>query len=269
MSGAEGGRPLRVVVLTQEDRFYIPRNVELICREPGVEVREIVVLDARGSLDNMRGRLLRWFGPLPLARLAARAAGRAALDLAQRWSGGRVQGPPASLRAVARRHGIPFSVERDANAPAFVERLRTHAPDVVVSFSAPQVFRRELLALPRLGCVNLHCSLLPHYRGLLPSFWVLYHGEPRSGATVHLMDAEIDNGGILAQVEVDIRGLRTMSDVLDATKRAGGELMVETLRRMRAGPLPVLPNPVEAGSYFTWPTEAEARAFRGKGLSLA
>ena len=270
MSGTESaGRPLRVVVLTQEDRFYIPRNVELICREPGVEVREIVVLNARGSLDNLRGRLLRWFGPLPLARLAARAAGRTALDLAQRWSGGRVQGPPASLRAVARRHGIPFSVERDANAPAFLRRLRAHAPDVVVSFSAPQVFRRELLSLPRLGCVNLHCSLLPHYRGLLPSFWVLYHGEPRSGATVHLMDAEIDNGGILAQVEVDIRGLRTMSDVLDATKRAGGELMVDTLRRMRRGPLPVLPNPVEAGSYFTWPTEEEARAFRGKGLSLA
>lgn len=262
-------RPLRVVVLTQEDRFYIPRNVEMICREPGMEVREIVVLDARGSLDNMRGRLLRWFGPLALARLAARAAGRAAVDAVERLSGGRVQGAPASLRAVARRHGIPFSVESEANAPAFLDRLRAHDPDVVVSFSAPQVFRAELLGLPRQGCVNLHCSLLPHYRGLLPSFWVLYHGEPRSGATVHLMGAGIDDGGILAQAEVDIRGFRTMAEVLDATKRRGGELMVETLRRMRQGPVPALPNPVDAGSYFTWPTEEQARAFRGKGLRLA
>jgi methionyl-tRNA formyltransferase len=262
-------RPLRVVVLTQQDRFFIPRNVERICREPGMDVREIVVLDARGSLDNMRGRLLRWFGPLPLARLALRAGGMAALDLAQRASGGRIGGAPASLRAVARRHGIPFSVQRDANEPAFLERLRAHAPDVVVSFSAPQVFRRELLSLPARGCVNLHCSLLPHYRGLLPSFWVLFHGEPRSGATVHLMDAEIDNGGILAQTEVDIRGFRTMEQVLDATKRAGGELMVQTLRRLRAGPVPALPNPVDEGSYFTWPTDAQAREFRAKGLSLA
>lgn len=263
------GRPLRIVVLTQEDRFFIPRNVDLICREPGMEVREIVVLDARGSLDNMRGRLLRWFGPLPLARLAVRAGTAAALDAAQRVTGGRIGGRPASLRAVARRHGIPFSVERDANAPAFLERLRAHAPDVVVSFSAPQVFKRELLSLPAKGCVNLHCSLLPHYRGLLPSFWVLYHGEPRSGASVHLMDAEIDNGGILGQVEVDIRGYRTMAQVLDATKRAGGDLMLQTLRRLAAGPVPALPNPVDEGSYFTWPTDEQARAFRAKGLSLA
>lgn len=262
-------RPLRVVVLTQEDRFFIPRNVDLICREPGMDVREIVVLDARGSLDNMRSRLLRWFGPLPLARLALRAGAMAALDVAQRLSGGRIGGHPASLRAVARRHGIPFSVERDANAPVFVERLRAHAPDVVVSFSAPQVFKRELLSLPGKGCVNLHCSLLPHYRGLLPSFWVLYHGEPRSGATVHLMDAEIDNGGILGQVEVDIRGFRTMAQVLDATKRAGGELMLATLRRLRNGPVEALPNPVDEGSYFTWPTDEQAREFRGKGMSLA
>lgn len=262
-------RPLRVVVLTQEDRFFIPRNVDLICREPGMEVRAIVVLDARGSLENMRGRLLRWFGPLPLARLALRAGAAAALDVGQRISGGRLPGPPASLRAVARRHGIPFSVERDANAPGFLARLRELQPDVVVSFSAPQVFRRELLELPEQGCVNLHCSLLPHYRGLLPSFWVLYHGESRSGATVHLMDAGIDDGGILAQVEVDIRGARTMAQVLDATKRAGGDLMLQTLRRMREGPVPALPNPVDAGSYFTWPTDDEARAFRGKGLRLA
>ncbi|MGZ7367589.1 formyltransferase family protein, partial [Streptococcus pyogenes] len=78
-------------------------------------------------------------------------------------------------------HGIPFGIERDANAPAFLARLRAHAPDVIVSFSASQVFRKELLRLPAKGCINLHCSLLPHYRGLLPSFWVLFHGEPRSG----------------------------------------------------------------------------------------
>lgn len=261
--------PLRVVVLTQEDRFFIPRNVDLICRDQGMDVREIVMLDARGSLDNMRGRLLRWFGPLPLARLALRAGRSAALDLAQRLSGGRIGGGPASLRAVARRHGVRYAEERNANAPAFLQRLRAHAPDVVVSFSAPQVFRPELLSLPARGCVNLHCSLLPHYRGLLPSFWVLYHGEPRSGATVHLMDAEIDNGGILGQVEVDIRGYRTMEQVLDATKAAGGELMLETLRRLRHGPVPALPNPVDEGSYFTWPTMEQAREFRGKGLSLA
>ena len=83
------------------------------------------------------------------------------------------------------------------------------------------------------------------------------------------MDVEIDNGGILGQVEVDIRGYRTMAQVLDATKRAGGDLMLETLRRLRRGPVEALPNPVDEGSYFTWPTDQQAREFRAKGYRLA
>lgn len=260
---------MNVVVITQEDRLYIPRNVEMICEEPGISVREIIVLDARGALDNMRGRLLRWFGPAGCARMGLRVARAAALDALSRATGDRLFRAPTSLRAVAGRHGIPFRVETDANAPELLRRLRGYDPDVVVSFSAPQVFREELLRLPRLGCLNLHCSLLPKYRGLLPSFWVLYHAEPASGATVHLMDCEIDNGGILRQVEVDIRGFRSMHQVLAATKRAGGELMLQTLREMRGGPVPVRENPTGEGAYFTWPTDEQARTFRRRGYRLA
>lgn len=263
------GRPLRIAVLTQEDPFYIPANVEMLCRDPGFDVREIVVLDARGSLANMRGRLLRWFGPAACARLAARLAAGKAREAVNRATGYRLPGRPTSLRAVARRYRIPFAVEANANAAPLLERLRGHDLDVIVSFSAPQVFRAELLRLPRLGCVNLHCSLLPHYRGLLPSFWVLYHGEPRSGATVHFMDAEIDNGALLRQAEVPLDGARSMDQVLALTKRRGGELMVEALRELAAGTARPLPNPVEEGSYFTWPTDQEARTFRAKGYRLA
>lgn len=263
------GRPLRIAVLTQEDPFYIPANVELLCREPGFDVREIIVLDARGSLANMRGRLLRWFGAPACARLAARLAAGKALEAVNRAAGYRLPGRPTSLRAVARRYGIPFAVETNANAAPLLQRLRAHDLDVIVSFSAPQVFRTELLRLPRLGCVNLHCSLLPHYRGLLPSFWVLYHGEPRSGATVHFMDAEIDNGALLRQAEVPLNGARSMDQVLALTKKRGGELMVEALRELAAGTAKPMPNPVDEGSYFTWPTDEEARAFRAKGYRLA
>lgn len=259
---------MNIVVLTQEDRFFIPRNVDLLCREAGLHVREIIVLDSQGSLANMRARMIRWFGAGAAARMGARLAGRAALDLLNRMSGSRLVKTATSLRAVAERHEIPYSVEPSANAPAVLERLRGYDLDVVVSFSAPQVFKPELLALPRQGCINLHSSLLPHYRGLLPSFWVLYHGEPTTGATVHFMDAEIDNGGILSQVEVDIHGMRTMTEVLSATKRAGGDLMLETLRELKEGKTSPRPNPLEEGSYFTWPTDAEAREFRAKGYSL-
>lgn len=261
---------MNIVVLTQEDPFYIPRNVELLCREPGVNVREIVVLDSSGSLDNMRTRLVRWFGVGAAARMALRLATAKGVDLFHRFTGYRFMTHPTSLRAVAMKHGIPFSVERSANAPRLLDRLRGHDLDVVVSYSAPQVFKEDLLRLPKFGCINLHCSLLPRYRGLLPSFWVLFHGETTTGATVHLMDAEIDNGGILKQTEVDIRGMRRMVDVLSATKAAGGELMVEVLREIKThGSIEIMPNQVEEGEYVTWPTDEEARQFRTKGYRLA
>jgi methionyl-tRNA formyltransferase len=271
LSGADADAappPLDVVVMTQEDRFYIPRNVDILCRDPAVNVREIIVLDSAGSVRNRSGDLLRWFGPVAVARMALRAAFGIVRDGLDRVTGGRVPGAPASLKAVARRYGIPYAVERNANAPALLDRLERYGLDVVVSFSAPQVFRERLLRLPRLGCINLHCSLLPAYRGLLPSFWVLYHDEAESGATVHLMDAEIDNGGILKQARVDIGGMRTMDQVLSATKRAGGDVMLETLRELRRGPVEPLPNLSDEGGYFTWPTAEQARAFRRAGKRL-
>lgn len=264
-----GAKPLEIVVLTQDDRLYIPRNVDLLCREVGVRVREIVVLDTPGAVANKPRELLRWFGPVACGRMAARTAGAAALDAANRVAGFRLPVAPTSLRAVAKRHGIPFSVETSAAAPALLQRLEGYGLDAIVSFSAPQVFREPLLRLARLGCLNLHCSLLPQYRGLLPSFWVLYHGEERSGATVHLMDTQIDNGAILKQVEVDIRGMRTMHEVLSATKREGGRLMVQALRELAAGTLTPRPNPESEGSYFTWPTAEHAREFRRRGKRLA
>jgi methionyl-tRNA formyltransferase len=257
---------MRIVVITQEDAFFIPRNVALLCAEPGMEVAEIVVLDARGALVNMRRRFLRWFGVVSAARMLVKTMlgwVQSRLDV---FTGG--NRAPASLRAVARLYGARFSSERSANAPEVVQRLRGQAPDIIVSFSAPEVFGEELLGLPRLGCINLHCSLLPHYRGLLPSFWVLHNGEKRSGATVHYMAAGIDDGDILAQREVDISTCRTMFQVLTATKAAGGELMLEAVRALRDGSIAPRPNRLEEGSYYTWPSDDDVKRFHDRGLRL-
>jgi methionyl-tRNA formyltransferase len=258
---------MRVIVITQKDAFFIPRNVELLCVEPGVELLEIVILDARGSLTNKRRDFVRWFGVGAALRLGLRLAASKVRSATARLAAGR-RSVSGDLSAVARRHGIALRVERNANAPHLLQHLRELAPDVVVSYSAPQVFGPELLRLPRLGCINLHCSMLPHYRGLLPSFWVLYHGESMAGASVHYMAAGIDDGDILVQREVDISGCRTMFDVLTATKGLGGQLMLEALRGLRDGTLVPVRNIASAGSYFTWPSDEQAREFRRKGYRL-
>ena len=103
--------------------------------------------------------------------------------------------------------------------------------DVIVSFSAPVVFRQNLLGLPKYGCINLHCSLLPLYSGIMPSFWVLFYKESYTGATIHMMDTKIDNGDILAQKRVEIYEDDSMFEIIRRTKGVGGRLMVDTLNK--------------------------------------
>jgi methionyl-tRNA formyltransferase len=257
---------MRVVVFTQDDPFYTARNVERLCAAPDLEVVEVIVLEHAGAVSRRRRDLLRWFGPVACGRLALGLARARLCDAAHRLTGGRVR--PHGVIPTARACGVPTSREPDANAPALLKRLRRFAPDVIVSFSAPQVFRPPLLELAPHGCLNLHSSLLPDHRGLLPSFRVLLCGEGTTGATVHRMSSGIDDGEILGQVSVDIAGVRTMHEVLRATKEAGGHLMVRVLREVRDGRASPRPNPVEEGRYWTWPTTEEARTFRARGYRL-
>jgi methionyl-tRNA formyltransferase len=131
------------------------------------------------------------------------------------------------------------------------------------------VFKECLLTLPRHGCINLHCSLLPLYAGLLPSFWVLYHQEQKTGATVHYMATKIDNGGILGQEIVTIEPGSTMLDVIRKTKQVGGDLMVRVVQEIASGTVTVRENREEEGSYFGWPTIEQMREFRWKGGRLS
>jgi folate-dependent phosphoribosylglycinamide formyltransferase PurN len=260
------GRPLRVVILSQEDALSIPRNVTRVAALPGIALLAVFTVDAKGSLVNRKRSFVRGFGWRQCARMAAVLVWAGLLDLMDRCLNYRLLCRKRSVRAAARRARVPYEVVRDVNSGGFLDHLTTLAPDIVLSFSAPCVFRPALLALPPLGCINLHCSVLPKYAGLLPSFWVLFYGEKRTGATVHFMDDKIDNGDILAQTTLSIPAGTTMVRLIEATKAAGGELVCDVLGRFRDGEeVPRLANRAEDGSYFGWPTVEQMREFRRRG----
>lgn len=256
---------MRVAVVTQGDRFVIPRNVERIADLPGVDVRLIAVVDASGAVESKKSFFRQGFGLAQSARMGMRWSWAVLIDGADRATGCRLLENKRSLSSVACRRGIPFTRIVDPNHADFLARLELEQPDLVVSLSAPCIFRTELLALPRLGCINLHCSLLPRYAGLLPSFWVLYHGEQETGATVHYMDSKIDNGGILGQVRLPIERGMSVFDVIQRTKTAGGDLLLHVISGLRDGRSHSRPNDAEERSYFSWPTIDQMREFRRRG----
>src|SRR5207247_4870107 len=92
----------------------------------------------------------------------------------------------------------PIVTQRSVNQPEFIEQVRTIAPDLIVSVAAPEIFKPDLLGIPRLGCINMHSGRLPAYRGMMPTFWQMLRGEPAVTITVHRMAEKLDAGDVLA-----------------------------------------------------------------------
>ena len=177
-------------------------------------------------------------------------------------------GQMKSVQAVACYFNIKYKVLSDPNCSHFVDWLSDLDIDVIVSYSAPCVFKPRLLMVPKYGCINLHCSLLPKFAGLLPSFWTLYHNVNSLGASVHRMDDKIDNGALLSQVEVPVPKNPTMFSVINLTKKAGGLLMASVINDILAGQIEDKENFVDESEYFSWPSVEQIRDFRKNGGRL-
>ena len=164
-----------------------------------------------------------------------------------------------NITHLAWQNGIPvFEVSRLTD-PTTLSTLAAHQPDVICVACFNQKFPPALLTLPRYGCVNLHPSMLPAYRGPAPLFWAFRNGERAWGVTVHLMDEGLDTGDILLQAHIEIpEGAR--GDALEAQcASVGAGLMAAAVRSLWAGDARPTKQPDEGSSYFPWPSPEDFR----------
>jgi methionyl-tRNA formyltransferase len=187
------------------------------------------------------------------------------LDILSRY---RLYDGYCSVKSISRKNKIPYFVVKNVNDSAFVNQVIKINPDLIISFSAPQVIKEPLLSFPKHGIINVHGSLLPDYRGCMPSFWYLFNDEKWGGATVHFMSGAIDDGGIIVQDQISLEGCKTMFEVMNKTKEVGGELMVKAILDIKNSAVKILPNNTADGRYFTWPTIEESKAFLSRKKRL-
>lgn len=114
---------------------------------------------------------------------------------------------------------------------SFISRLRELRPDVIVVVAFGQILPKAILTIPRLGCINLHASLLPRYRGAAPINWAIINGDKVTGVTTIYMDENLDTGGILLQQEVEIEDNDTAESLHNKLSKVGAKLLLETLIR--------------------------------------
>lgn len=159
--------------------------------------------------------------------------------------GKEIQMTPVKKCAVT--HGIPvFQPVRIKDAEA-IDTLRGYGADVFVVAAFGQILSEEILAMPKYGCVNIHASLLPKYRGSAPIQWAIINGESTSGVTIMQMDRGIDTGDMLMKTEVAIGPRETGDSLHDKLAEAGAKLIVEALPRIESGDItPVKQNDEES-----------------------
>ncbi len=146
----------------------------------------------------------------------------------RRGRGNQTTASPVKNAALT-RHIPAFSPQRIKKDPETLERLRDLGADVFVVIAYGQILSQEILDMPRLGCINVHGSILPKYRGAAPIGWCLYHGETETGITTMLMDAGMDTGAMLLKATIAIGLLDNAQEIADKLAHLGADLLVETL----------------------------------------
>ncbi len=147
---------------------------------------------------------------------------------------GRAPTPPP-VKVEAERLGLPVWQPEQIRDEAAVARLRETRPDVIVVAAYGKILPQAILDIPRLGCVNVHASLLPKYRGAAPVQWALYHGERETGVSIMQMEAGLDTGPILLARAVPIGPDDDAPGLTAKLAEVGAEALVEALRRLDAG----------------------------------
>ena len=250
---------VRIVFITQDDPFYLAENLDylfsnipngtsvvgcIVTRVSPFGGREPFLVKAKRTASIFG---LRFFIRYGLDYLASK--------LPQR----------RSVREILKIHNIPeLALNQTLNSPDSLAAISALSPDLLISIAGNEIFRKPLIELAPLGCLNLHTALLPKYRGLMPSFWVLKNGETTTGVSVFYVDEGIDSGPILVQERFDI-GDMSQRELIKATKMLGMKAIIESIEKLRDGDTATLPNNDNESTYFSFPKREDVKEFRNVG----
>ena len=156
---------------------------------------------------------------------------------------------PPPVKVFAQEHGIAVYQPVRVKATDFVDVLRGLAPDLIVVVAFGQILSKEILSLPPLGCINVHASLLPRYRGAAPMQWAIVRGEKETGVTTMFMDEGLDTGDMLMRETLPITQAMTAAELHDAMMKLGADVLERTIFSLSEGTLKRTPQDDALSTY--------------------
>ena len=155
----------------------------------------------------------------------------------------------SDVKVWAVEHDIPVFQPKRIREPECIETLRGYDADLCVVAAFGQILPKEILEMPKYGCINVHASLLPKYRGAAPIQWAVLNGDKVSGITIMQMGVGLDDGDILTQREVELAADETGGSLFDRLAVVGGELCVETIDLIAKGQVQPIPQKEEEATH--------------------
>jgi methionyl-tRNA formyltransferase len=159
----------------------------------------------------------------------------------------------ASLPELCRARGLSVIRCTSPDDAEFMQQVQLLAVDLIVVALFPRILKRALIDVPRLGCVNVHPSLLPKYRGPEPFYWVLANQEKTTGVTIHHVDEGIDTGDIILQRNLEIRPNETEITLMQRSATIASELLREAIPLLLAGQAPRIRQDHSTATYYSFP----------------
>jgi len=258
---------LKVVFVTMDEPFYTPIyfNNFLRALPETVEVKKVYALHphlANKSFFRTALDFLSYFGLIVFSYMVILRFCYLLGDLFNQYF--KMGGQLHSVELVCRKYGISCSKTNKINAENVLSELRELEPDIIFSVASPQIFKKDLISIPSKGCLNIHSSLLPDYRGQDANFWVLAKGEKVSGVTIHYLSPGIDDGDIVLQEKIEIESDWSLRDLYLKAIEVGSRLIVKSLQAIHEGQVVAQKNDISKGSYFSFPTSKDVKEFRSR-----
>ncbi len=248
---------LKIVFLTTNDPIYLPDFFERVLDKYAARTRAVFIappLYGKQTVRDASWRYFRTFGWEGIWGLAPRVM--------------RAKIRRQSIAEVCKSKGVQHAIVQNVNAPEFLNQLRDLGTNIIVSVSCPQIFKKTLIDLPSLGCLNIHGAILPHYRGIMPSFWMLANGEKQGGVSIYYVNERIDAGDLCGQRVFEILPDDTLDSFLRRSKAIAADLLREVLQKIEKGTATRIPINLSEGSYYSWPDATAVERFRAIGRRL-
>ena len=249
---------MRIVLITQNDPFFLSDNIRyLLERKPAYANIVAAVVFATSPFGKKIGKVQKFAETVKIFGF------RFALYYGLKLLSRKLSAP--SVKSVLSKNGVQLiNLETGINHPEALKTIREARPDLLISIAGNQIFKKPLIELAPLGCLNLHTSLLPKYRGLMPSFWVLRNNEQYTGVSVFFVDEGIDSGPIIVQKTVAIGDL-SQNELIRLTKRIGMDAIIESIELIHTKNYRLMDNDSAGMTYFSFPRREDVKIFKKIG----